>query len=137
MATGGWRSRALWRARPYLAPYHRHITFIVISSVVSSAGMVVVPLIVKQVIDGPLADGDRQGIVAWAGLMAAIALVEVFLAFGRRMLLTVLSTGFETSLRDDLYAQLQRLDVGFHDRWQSGQLLSRAMTDLSLSLIHI
>src|SRR5690606_293071 len=32
----------------------------------------------------------------------------------------------------DLYAQLQRLDVGFHDRWQSGQLLSRAMTDLSV-----
>ena len=38
MATGGWRSRALWRTRPYLAPYRRHITFIVISSIVSSAG---------------------------------------------------------------------------------------------------
>ena len=132
MATGGWRSRALWRTRPYLAPYHRHITFIVISSIVSSAGMVVVPLIVKEVIDGPLAEGDRAGIARWAALMAAIAVVEVFLAFGRRMLLTVLSTGLETSLRDDLYAQLQRLDVGFHDRWQSGQLLSRAMTDLSV-----
>ena len=35
-------------------------------------------------------------------------------------------------MRNDLYAQLQRLDVGFHDRWQSGQLLSRAMTDLSV-----
>jgi ATP-binding cassette subfamily B protein len=132
MATGGWRSRALWRARPYLAPYHRHLTFIVISSIVSSAGMVAVPLIVKQVIDGPLADGNRQGILLWAGLMAAIALVEVFLAFGRRLLLTILSTGLETNLRNDLYAQLQRLDVGFHDRWQSGQLLSRAMTDLSV-----
>ncbi len=132
MATGGWRSRALWRTRPYLAPYRRHMTFIVISSIVSSAGMVAVPLIVKQVVDGPLADGDRGAIAGWAGLVAAIALVEVFLAFGRRILLTELSTGLETSLRDDLYAQLQRLDVGFHDRWQSGQLLSRAMTDLSV-----
>ena len=132
MATGGWRSRALWRTRPYLAPYHRHITFIVISSIVSSAGMVAVPLIVKEVIDGPLADGDRGGIVKWAALMAAIAVVEVFLAFGRRILLTLVSTGLETNMRNDLYAQLQRLDVGFHDRWQSGQLLSRAMTDLSV-----
>jgi ATP-binding cassette subfamily B protein len=41
-------------------------------------------------------------------------------------------TNLETALRDDLYAQLQRLDVGFHDRWQSGQLLSRAMTDLAI-----
>ena len=32
MATGGWRSRALWRTRPYLAPYHRHLAVIVVSS---------------------------------------------------------------------------------------------------------
>jgi len=132
MARGGWRQRALWRTRPYLAPYHRHLVFIVISSIISSAGMVVVPLIVKEVVDGPLADGDRGAVLGWAALVAGIALVEVFLAFGRRYLLTVLSTGLETKLRDDLYAQLQRLDVGFHDRWQSGQLLSRAMTDLSV-----
>jgi ATP-binding cassette subfamily B protein len=132
MARGGWRQRALWRTRPYLAPYKRHLAFIVPSSIVSSAGMVAVPLILKQVIDGPLSDGNQAGIAKYALLMAAIALVEVFLAFGRRVLLTVMSTGLETKLRDDLYAKLQQLDVGFHDRWQSGQLLSRAMTDLSV-----
>jgi ATP-binding cassette subfamily B protein len=132
MPDRGVRSRALWRTRPYLAPYRAHIIYIVISSIVSSVGMIAVPLIVKQVIDGPVADGDRDAILPWALLVAGIALVEVFLAFGRRVLLTYISTGLETSLRDDLYAQLQRLDVGFHDRWQSGQLLSRAMTDLSI-----
>ncbi len=35
-------------------------------------------------------------------------------------------------MRNDLYEHLQRLEVGFHDRWQSGQLLSRASSDLSL-----
>ena len=38
----------------------------------------------------------------------------------------------ETELRDDFYEHLQRLEVGFHDRWQSGQLLSRASSDISL-----
>jgi ATP-binding cassette, subfamily B, bacterial len=71
-------------------------------------------------------------VVRWAAVAAGIALVEVFLAFSRRYLLTLVSTGLETELRDDLYAKLQRLDVGFHDKWQSGQLLSRAMTDLSI-----
>ncbi len=132
MAPEGWRSRALWRTRSYLAPYRRHIAYIVPSSIVSSAGMVAVPLLVKEVIDGPLAEGDRAGIARYAALVAAIAVLEVFLAFGRRWLLTVMSTGLETRLRNDLYAQLQRLDVGFHDRWQSGQLLSRAMTDLAV-----
>ena len=37
----------------------------------------------------------------------------------------------EKTIRDDLYAHLQRLDPAFHDEWQSGQLLSRATTDLS------
>jgi len=39
--------------------------------------------------------------------------------------------GIETDLRDHLYAHLQRLPVTFHDRWQSGQLLSRATGDLA------
>jgi ATP-binding cassette subfamily B protein len=132
MRGGFLRARALWRVVPYLRPYRPHIAFVVTSSIVSSAGQVALPLIVKTVIDGPLADGDRAGVLRWAAVAAALALVEVFLAFGRRNLLGLISTGLETSLRDDLYAQLQRLDVGFHDRWQSGQLLSRAMTDLSV-----
>ena len=132
MAIGGWRSRALWRVRPYLIPYRRHIACIVVTSIISSGGMVAIPLIVKTVIDGPLTTGDRAAVLRWAALAAAIALVEVFFAFSRRYLLTLVSTGLETELRDDLYAQLQRLDVGFHDKWQSGQLLSRAMTDLSI-----
>ncbi len=37
----------------------------------------------------------------------------------------------ERAIRDDLYAHLQRLEPSFHDTWQSGQLLSRATTDLS------
>jgi ATP-binding cassette subfamily B protein len=94
--------------------------------------MVAVPLIVKTVIDGPLAEGDRAGVVRWSLVAAGIAGVEVFLAYTRRYLLVLIATGLETSVRNDLYAQLQRLDVGFHDRWQSGQLLSRAMTDLSV-----
>jgi ATP-binding cassette subfamily B protein len=132
MRGGGWRERALWRTVPYLRPYRAHLVFIVTSSLISSAGMIAVPLVVKAVIDGPLTDGDRGELVPWALLVAGIAAVEVFLAFGRRILLGILSTGLETRLRDDLYAQLQRLDVGFHDRWQSGQLLSRAMTDLGV-----
>jgi ATP-binding cassette subfamily B protein len=132
MAGGGWRGRALWRVTPYLRPYRAHIAYICVSSVVSSAGMIAIPLIVKHVIDGPLADGDRGAVVRWAAVAGALAVLEVFLAFGRRYLLTLTATGLETQLRDDLYAKLQQLDVGFHDRWQSGQLLSRAMTDLSV-----
>jgi ATP-binding cassette subfamily B protein len=122
----------MWRTVPLLRPYRAHIAFVVASALISSAGMIAVPLIVAHVIDGPIAHHDPGGVARWAAAAGAIALSELFLAFGRRYCLTLIATGLETRLRDDLYAQLQRLDVGFHDRWQSGQLLSRAMTDLSV-----
>ncbi len=108
------------------------MTVIVISSVLSSGFQVALPLIVKTVIDGPLKDGNRRGIVMWAGVAGLLAVLDIAMGFGRRYLLAVVATELETELRDDLYAHLQRLDVGFHDRWQSGQLLSRATSDLSI-----
>ena len=49
----------------------------------------------------------------------------------RRWIQSTVVADIERSIRDDLYAHLQRLQASFHDRWQSGQLLSRATTDLS------
>ncbi|HEV3227390.1 MAG TPA: ABC transporter ATP-binding protein [Acidimicrobiales bacterium] len=108
------------------------MAMIMFASIMSSGFMVALPLIVKTVIDGPLHDGDRRGIVVWGLVAVALAMVDIAMGFSRRYLLAVVATELETHLRDDLYAHLQRLDVGFHDRWQSGQLLSRATTDLSI-----
>ncbi|MFM6963332.1 MAG: ABC transporter ATP-binding protein [Micrococcales bacterium] len=50
----------------------------------------------------------------------------------RRWLVLTPGTHVEAGLRRTLYAKLQDLEVGFHDKWPSGQLLSRATGDLSL-----
>jgi ATP-binding cassette, subfamily B, bacterial len=120
------------RAFPYLRPHRRRLAVIATSSIVSTLLVVATPLVVKLVIDGPLQDGDRAAILRWSALVAGLAVAELALAVTRRHLLSDVATRLETGLRDDLYAKLQQLDVGFHDRWQSGQLLSRAMTDLSI-----
>ena len=49
----------------------------------------------------------------------------------RRWVMAIATLGSETGVRLDLYAKLQRLPWGFHSRWESGQLLSRIMNDLS------
>src|SRR5204862_2954015 len=76
--------------------------------------------------------GDRGGVVVGGVVAAVLAVLDIACGFTRRYLLAVVATELETNMRDDLYAHLQRLDVGFHDRWQSGQLLSRATTDLAI-----
>jgi ATP-binding cassette subfamily B protein len=127
-----WRERALLRVWPYMRPYRRHIVGIVASAVISMAAQVALPIIVAIVIDGPLKNGDRGGIAKWVVVAIVLAAIDAVLTFARRIWLGIVATEMETHLRDDLYAQLQLLDVGFHDRWQSGQLLSRATTDLAI-----
>ena len=84
---------------------------------------------------GPDRRGDPapdRGLLLPLGLAATgLGVAEAALNFIRRWVQASAVTGMEQTMRGDLYAHLQRLDVGFHDEWQSGQLLSRATTDLS------
>ncbi|MCO8125828.1 ABC transporter ATP-binding protein/permease [Acidimicrobiia bacterium EGI L10123] len=124
-------SANLRRVGPYFAPHRGRMWFVGLSAVVSIAAGLSTPLIAKAVIDGPIARGDKGGIVPWVVLAVVLGLVETGLAHIRRIHLAVAAMDVETNLRNDLYRHLQRLDVGFHDRWQSGQLLSRATSDIA------
>jgi ATP-binding cassette subfamily B protein len=92
---------------------------------------IVVPLITRSVVDGPIRHGDRAGLLPLGLLALLLGLLEAALVFVRRWVQSYAALGMETAIRDDLYEHLQRLPVSFHDRWQTGQLLSRATTDLS------
>ena len=126
------RNAALWRVRPYLRPYAGQMVLMTLLGLAGVSAGTVVPFVVKGVIDGPLARGERRGIVVLALCALALGLFESFAAFSRRYTAGNVSLGLETRLRNDLYAHLQRLPVSFHDEWQSGQLLSRAMSDCRL-----
>jgi ATP-binding cassette, subfamily B, bacterial len=125
------RYRSLRRVLPYVRPYRRALVVIAIAATFGLAAGVAIPLLTERVIDGPLADGDEGGLVVLAGFALLFGVIEATAALVRRHLLGILAHGIETDLRNDLYAHLQRLDVGFHDDWESGQLLSRATTDIS------
>jgi ATP-binding cassette subfamily B protein len=107
------------------------IVWIIVSALLSIGASLAIPMVAKAIIDGPVRRGDRGGIIPLAGLAAGLAFVEIILTYRRRIDLAVVSTSMETQLRDELYAKLQALDIGFHDTWQSGQLLSRATSDIA------
>ena len=95
------------------------------------AAEIAIPLLTKSVIDGAIAHGDKRLLIPLAlaaiGLGVAVALLNMI----RRWIQSTAVAQIEKSIRDDLYAHLQGLQPSFHDQWQSGQLLSRATTDLS------
>ena len=103
----------------------------VVIAVVSLVATVAIPLMTKAVIDGPVHHRDPQGLWMLGSAAVAVGVAEALLWFIRRWLVSRATVGVETDIRKDLYARLQILPMSFHGRWQSGQLLSRIMNDLS------
>ena len=126
------RFRSLWRVRAYVRPYYGQMALMVLAAFVGIGSGILVPIVTKSVIDGPVRRGDSRGLVSLGLLALLLGTVEAFLAFVRRWTQSTSVLRIETAIRDDLYAHLQRLSVAFHDRWQTGQLLSRATTDLGV-----
>jgi ATP-binding cassette, subfamily B, bacterial len=90
-----------------------------------------IPLVTGRIVDGPISHHDPSAIWPLAGLALAFGVAEALLFFVRRFTMAWAALGLESDMRRDLFGHLQRLPVSFHDRWASGQLLSRATTDLS------
>ena len=85
----------------------------------------------KAVIDGPVRHQDQHGLWLLGIAAMGVGIAEAVLWFIRRWLVARGTMGVEADIRKDLYARLQILPMSFHGRWQSGQLLSRIMNDLS------
>jgi ATP-binding cassette subfamily B protein len=123
--------RSLWRIRTYLRPYTGQMIAMTAAAALATGASLVVPLVTQHVVDGPVRRGSTSGLVELGLLALLLGVLEAAFVFLRRWIQAHLALGMETAVRDDLYQHLQRLPVSFHDRWQSGQLLSRATSDLS------
>jgi ATP-binding cassette, subfamily B, bacterial len=123
--------RSLWRLRTYARPYATGLMIMALAALVSELAPVAVPLIAQRVVDDTVRTGDGAALVPLALLALALGALEALAVLVRRWVMTRSALGLETDLRRDLYGHLQLLPVAFHDRWQTGQLLSRATGDLS------
>jgi ATP-binding cassette, subfamily B, bacterial len=122
----------LWRLRRYLRPYLGQLGWLLGAAATATAAGIAIPLVIANVVDGPVAAGETAGLLVLGGLALLLGVVEALLIFIRRWTQSASSIGMESTIRTDIYAHLQRLPVTFHDQWQSGQLLSRATSDLSV-----
>ncbi|WP_330282216.1 ABC transporter ATP-binding protein [Streptomyces sp. NBC_00588] len=124
--------RALLRLWPYVRPVRARLFTAAFIAVVASCTGLVFPLVLKWMVDGPVADRDPAGVWLGALYLLLLGFAEALLFGLRRWLVARPLSSVEAGMRADLYGHLQRLPVAFHDRWSSGQLLSRGTTDLML-----
>ncbi|MER7583018.1 ABC transporter ATP-binding protein [Kitasatospora sp. NPDC097691] len=122
--------RSLLRLWPYARAVRGRLVVSVTAATLGMLSTLAVPVLLGRIVDGPLATHDLAALWPLVGLVLLVGLFEAGLFYTRRVVLARPLAGLETAMRGDLFAKLQRLPVSFHDRWGSGQLLSRATADM-------
>lgn len=119
----------LWR---YARPYWKSFALVLVLTPIGVLVSVAIPLLLGRAVDGPIANRDINGIV-WSALFILLAgSFDAGVNWLRRWIMSDVTSHIEASMRFDLFDKLQALQMGFHKRWESGQLLSRIMSDLGL-----
>ena len=123
--------RTLARLSPYLRPYRWSLFWMAVAAFGGVLMTIVIPLVTKHMIDGPIRHHETGPVLPLGLLALSLGVLEACLIWLRRWVQSNAVLGLETTMRKDLYRRLQELPMSFHSRWGSGQLLSRAIQDLS------
>ncbi|MGP5731045.1 ABC transporter ATP-binding protein [Arthrobacter rhombi] len=128
---------SFWQTVSRLGPQIRPFAPRLFAGFLCALGAGVVALTIPQVLGQMVksvlhAGGSTADVWFSVGIVALLGLAEAVLVFFRRIFVITPAARIETNLRVGMYQHLQRLPVAFHDKWGSGQLLSRSMADLGL-----
>ena len=125
--SSGWLSRLGGALRPHALLVGLGVSGAVVVQLV----MVLVPLVQRHVVDSVIV-GSQGQLAPWIVLLVAAGLFRFGLSILFRYCNGRASLEVQYDLRTAIFAHLQRLDFARHDELQTGQLVSRAISDLNL-----
>ncbi len=121
--------RILFRLLVYLKPYWQRATVTYLCLLITTMLNLTIPWLIKDVIDRALSGGEQRILLLSALAIVVISLMRAVFNFGQRYLSQWLSFRVAYDLRNQLYDHIQRQSFAFHDRTQTGELMSRATSD--------
>ena len=121
--------RTFRRLLGFLRPYRRPLIFSLLLAWLAMGMTVVIPLLVGKAVDA-IESANRDDILPLALALLGAGVLRLLLTVGRRLIAGKVSLAVEYDLRQRFYEHLQKLELGFFDGQQTGQLMSRATVDL-------
>ncbi|HTU98628.1 MAG TPA: ABC transporter ATP-binding protein, partial [Solirubrobacteraceae bacterium] len=118
-----------WRLIGFLRPYRKGVIWSFVLAGGALGATVLIPALTGVAINA-ISHHHRHELVLLALAILAAGLGRLVLSVFRRLIAGEVSLGVEVDLRQTLYDHLQQLELGFFDRQQTGQLMSRATVDL-------
>jgi ATP-binding cassette subfamily B multidrug efflux pump len=120
----------LFRLREFLRPYKLQVGLAIFILLTIASANLVIPQIIRQVIDVGLAGGDTRFLLNAALVVIGIGLLIAVFDFANRYLSSWISYKITFDLRNRLYNHIQHLSFNYHDHTQTGQLISRCIEDV-------
>jgi len=117
------------RLMGFLRPYRRQLWGSLVFAWAAMGMTVLIPWLIGRAINAIQA-GDRPDLLPLAIAIVVAGVLRLGLTLVRRVVAGKVSLAVEFDLRQLFYAHLQRLELGFFDGQQTGQLMSRATVDL-------
>jgi ATP-binding cassette subfamily B protein len=117
----------------YLRPYWKQVAFAYVSVLFASLLNLYIPQILKDAIDQGIGGQRASALFAAAGWILGIAVVRGVASYGQRYYGEWLTHRVAYDLRNHFYNATQRLPFAFHDRSQTGDMMSRATSDITES----
>ena len=124
-------AKTLWRLVPFAKKALPRIFLGIVAAIGTYVFALSIPQFLQNLVNS-LVSGGVDALLPAVGLILLLGIAEAIFVLLRRWLVLTPGTHVEALMRNTLYAKLQDLPVAFHDRWPSGQLLSRAISDLHL-----
>jgi len=122
--------KALRRALGYLRAYRRDAVGALAALIVVSGANLVAPQMIRLAIDVGIAQQRLNWIILAVAGLVAVALVRGAFTFAQSFLAERASQGIAYDMRNEMYAQVERLSFSYYDRIQTGQLLTRLTNDV-------
>ncbi|MBP2387154.1 ABC transporter ATP-binding protein [Paeniglutamicibacter kerguelensis] len=126
-------SQTFSRLAPFVKPILPRLSLGFLCALAAGIIALAIPQVLAWLVNNVLQPAGEGGNLWLAvALVGGLGVLEAVLVFLRRQFVITPAARLETQMRVRFYGHLQQLPVAFHDRWGSGQLLSRSMSDLNL-----
>jgi ATP-binding cassette subfamily B protein len=122
----------LLRATQFLSKYKWQVIGALLCLLLSTAANLVLPQMTRQIVDRGIA-ANSMSLIIWLALaMIALAAVRSLFSFFQGVLMARTAQGIAYDMRNALYGRIQSLSFSYHDRAQTGQLMTRATSDVDM-----
>lgn len=119
------------RLLKYIRPYWKYFTLSIITLIFSALLGLVLPLVVRNLVDVVLVDGDLSQLNLWTIGLFIVFIVQAIFSFIHRLSLSFVGERAIADVRIEVYSHLQRLSLRYFNDNRTGEIISRLTNDIS------